>query len=397
MKLLVVTHAFPTLSESFIHNKVLSLIDRGVEVSVLTHSSKNDHHFYDDRHRSIKITKAFISTNIFFLTAGVIKYLLFHPGTFFISLSRSIQSFGWTIRGFRAWVLAMPILTLKPDIVHFEFSGIAVIYQDTFALLNPIKSIVSCRGTEEHIKPFVDLKRAIELQKMFAVVDKIHCVSHEMAHHITLFGAEAGKLFVNHPSIEPLLFNRKSSETVNNQKLILSVGSLRWGKGYEYAFMGMQKLLSRNINFQYVIIGGGNELEKLKYEIHALGLVEHVQLLGPQKKDAIIKYLGTADIFLQPSLSEGLSNATLEAMSFELPVVATDVGGTKEAISDGIEGFIVPPRDAIAISEAIKKLIADPALMQKMGKAGRNKILSRFTLERQTQAYLDFYEELVTK
>jgi glycosyltransferase involved in cell wall biosynthesis len=105
--------------------------------------------------------------------------------------------------------------------------------------------------------------------------------------------------------------------------------------------------------------------------------------------------LQRADVFVLASLSEGISNAVLEAMACGLPIVTTDCGGMREAITDGVEGFVVPVRDSESMANALEKLIADKVLRAEMGCRARERILGGFTLERQVEQFLAMYEELV--
>ena len=93
-------------------------------------------------------------------------------------------------------------------------------------------------------------------------------------------------------------------------------------------------------------------------------------------------------------MSEGLSNAALEAMATGLPVVTTDCGGMREAISDGVEGFLVPVRDVERMSAALGRLAGDAELRARMGAAARDRVLKEFTLERQVRAFTELLEEV---
>jgi glycosyltransferase involved in cell wall biosynthesis len=104
-----------------------------------------------------------------------------------------------------------------------------------------------------------------------------------------------------------------------------------------------------------------------------------------------------ADVLLHPSLSEGMPTVMLEAMACALPVVVTDVGGVREAVTDGVEGIVVPPRDPQALAAALERLRRDPALGRRMGEAGRRRVQAEFTLERQLDQFEDFYLRLVRR
>jgi glycosyltransferase involved in cell wall biosynthesis len=96
-----------------------------------------------------------------------------------------------------------------------------------------------------------------------------------------------------------------------------------------------------------------------------------------------------------PSLNEALSNVLLESMAAGVPVVATRVGGTPEAIEDGANGVLVPPGDARAMADAICRLLADPGRAARLGQAARHSINERFSMERMVSATDQLYQALL--
>jgi glycosyltransferase involved in cell wall biosynthesis len=92
---------------------------------------------------------------------------------------------------------------------------------------------------------------------------------------------------------------------------------------------------------------------------------------------------------------EGLARAIIEAMAYSVPPVVTSAGGSPELVVDGECGFVVPPRNADALAEGIRKLHADPALRTRMGKAARERIATHFRNEDTVQKTIALYEELV--
>jgi glycosyltransferase involved in cell wall biosynthesis len=97
--------------------------------------------------------------------------------------------------------------------------------------------------------------------------------------------------------------------------------------------------------------------------------------------------LRAADLFVLSSLSEGIANAALEAMSCGLPVVTSDCGGMREAVTDGVEGYVVPLRDPQAMAAALHKLANDSLLRSRMGATGRNRVIADFNLDDQIYAF----------
>jgi len=111
--------------------------------------------------------------------------------------------------------------------------------------------------------------------------------------------------------------------------------------------------------------------------------------LGHQ--DNIRHILSQSTIFVLPSYREGLPRTTLEAMSMELPVVTTDVVGCRETVEEGVNGFIVPSHDGVALAQAIEKLLLNSALREKMGKAGREKAIKEFDIGTIVEHHLHVY------
>ena len=135
--------------------------------------------------------------------------------------------------------------------------------------------------------------------------------------------------------------------------------------------------------------------ERLRELVCDLSLAQNVLLLG-SRHDMDSFYRGL-DLYVHPSSAEGLSNAILEAMSHGLPVVATSVGGTGEAIENGISGILVPPSDPQALADAVLKLAAAPEVRRALGQAARDRVCRRFSIARMVQGYESLYVRAVEK
>jgi glycosyltransferase involved in cell wall biosynthesis len=127
----------------------------------------------------------------------------------------------------------------------------------------------------------------------------------------------------------------------------------------------------------------------------AMQLSEDVIFTGIRQD--VPNILGLLDVFVLPSLWEGLPIALLEAMAAGLPVVATAVGGTPEVVVEGETGFLVPPRDPEALAEAILRLLREPDLRRRMGEAGRKRVAEHFSVEQMVQKTEALYEHLLAE
>jgi glycosyltransferase involved in cell wall biosynthesis len=138
-----------------------------------------------------------------------------------------------------------------------------------------------------------------------------------------------------------------------------------------------------------VVIGDGPERGALEQQAAALGIAEHVRFLG--RRDDARRWLAGMDVYVNSSVSEGISLTILEAMAAGLPVVATRVGGTPEIV-DETSGVLVPARDVPALAGALVALGADAARRGALGAAARARVESAFTLDRMVAAYRRIYE-----
>ena len=146
-------------------------------------------------------------------------------------------------------------------------------------------------------------------------------------------------------------------------------------------------------NFRVLLVGEGELRDSVTDYAQRNGLVSKVLLTG--ERDDIPEILAASDIFVLPSDWEGLPLTIIEAMMAGLPVAATRVGGVPELVEDGVTGYLVPPQDSHALAEALRKLLADPALRRRMGKAGRRRALEQFSLDRMLRETQAVYESVL--
>ncbi|MBA3465648.1 MAG: glycosyltransferase family 4 protein [Deltaproteobacteria bacterium] len=397
MKIALVTNAFPSVSETFIYNHAAGLRAAGLDVTVIAARPSRDGHMFSD-FDGLKydgpIVQAILSGSAG-TSLGRLAGHLSGAGARDIALwQRARKLYGLNRRAFRAWLLAMPLAGF--DIVHFEYSGLAIAWIDALPLLAGSRLVTSCRGAAEQITPLAVPERAGALRKIFGIVDRVHCVSEDMRTTCLRYGLELDRAFINRPAIDISRFKRSTpyvARTAGPYRL-LSTGRLHWKKGVEFALIAVRALVDQGLDVQYEIIGAGHDEEHLRFSADDLRLNDHVVFAGKRSSTEVRAALERCDVYLLPSLSEGLSNAALEAMAMELPVVTTTAGGMAEAITDGVDGIIVPPRAPDRMAAAVSALLADGPRRVAMGRAARGRLEEAFTLERQIRVYLAEYDVL---
>jgi len=171
-----------------------------------------------------------------------------------------------------------------------------------------------------------------------------------------------------------------------------TVGRLSIEKGHIYLVKAFKEIRSAIPSIKLLIVGKGNLRQDLENEAKKLGIEKDVVFAGPQKD--IPSAYGSMDIFVLPSLTEGLPLVLLEAMAMGLPVVATKVGGVPYVI-DGKEGILVPPGNIEELKDAIISMARDANLRRSSGEEGRRKVLSVFSLEVFYQKYINVYKSVL--
>ncbi|HRH60423.1 MAG TPA: glycosyltransferase family 4 protein, partial [Chitinophagaceae bacterium] len=286
------------------------------------------------------------------------------------------------------------ISAVKADIVHFEFSGVAVNYLN---YLHRLKSLiaVSCRGSAEKVKLLVSGERKNKFRQLLKIVDSIHCVSDDMRNTILPYCDNAEKIFINYPGVDAGFFNSDMQRPQNKVPVILSVGRFTFQKDYLTGLIAVKKLKKNNIAFEWRIIGTGPLYEEILFHINEMKLTNEVKLLGVQSKEQIKAAMQQADIFFLPSLYEGIANVALEAMSMQLPAVSTKSGGMSEVIQHGKNGLLAETGDAEMLAENLAALIFDADMRCRLGKAARKKITETFTIQKQISIYEKVYGDLI--
>jgi glycosyltransferase involved in cell wall biosynthesis len=143
----------------------------------------------------------------------------------------------------------------------------------------------------------------------------------------------------------------------------------------------------------FVLFGDGPLRPALESQIKARGLENHFLLAGFHSD--LDKFYPHLDLLVLPSYTEGLPNVVLEAFAAGVPVVATAVGGTPEAVEDGVDGYLVPPADATALAGRIGAMLSDPARRKEMGARGQDKVRRVFSFAQQAREYRQLIESLL--
>ena len=143
----------------------------------------------------------------------------------------------------------------------------------------------------------------------------------------------------------------------------------------------------------WILVGGGPLRDELEHESERRGLRERVRFTGALPD--VRPYLRAADVFVFPSLYEGLGIAVLEAMAMGVPVVAYDTGPLPEVVVHGETGVLVPSGDAEGLADGVEALVQAPRKSEVLGAAGRKRVEKEFLIPRTAARHAEFYRQLV--
>ena len=307
-------------------------------------------------------------------------------------------------------ILLKILFKFNPDIVHANspqaagIGGIALFIHRLFTWTRRVQVVYTIHGWSYHeARP----KWQNFLIRLFSKItclfyQKIICVSeYDRVSALKLKIAPAGKLLTIHNGIKPNEINFLPREEAR-QKLNLSnlegstlvvgtIGEFTKNKGQKYLIGALGILKNEwGIKFKSLIIGWGEEKSSLKSQISNLNLGNEIFLIDNLSPAA--PHLKAFDIFVLPSLKEGLPYTLLEAGLAELPVVATNIGGIPEIIGNEKTGLLVKPYDAEELAKAISRLMNDGDLRKRLGQNLREKILKDFPKQEMLERTFSLYK-----
>jgi glycosyltransferase involved in cell wall biosynthesis len=207
------------------------------------------------------------------------------------------------------------------------------------------------------------------------------------------FGLSSSKVTVIPNGVDLGRFEALPPSSIAKSELGLEAGHLvitctanfRPVKGHKYLLEAFAVVHRQVPHAKLLLVGDGPLRASFEADIRRLELSEHVRLLGATEQ--VERVLAASDLFVLPSLTEGMSNALLDAMAAGLAVVATDAGGNADVIEDGVCGLLVPPRDSNALAEAMLRLLNDAYLRDQLGTAARLKIRQTYSIEAVAAAF----------
>ena len=234
-------------------------------------------------------------------------------------------------------------------------------------------------------------------------IDAIVAISEQIKRGLLQEGFKQGKIVRIPNFIDTRVFKRlsekekkiKKAQLLDNSRVcVIFSGRFIDVKGIDYLLRAW-KVVSEKTDSLLYLLGDGPLLKDMKELARALSIFEKVVFKGHVNN--IVDYLNAGDIFVLPSLQEGMPNSLLEAMACGMSVVATKIGGVEDIVKDGYNGLLVKPGDAQDLAKGILKLIKDSDMRKRLSDNAHKTILEHYSLESVVPKYLKLYKEVLKK
>lgn len=225
--------------------------------------------------------------------------------------------------------------------------------------------------------------------------DKIICYTEEEKEKlIRILNTNESKIAVIPNGIDTDQFRPWSRDYIASTIKLLWVGRFVKGKGVEYIIRAMGILVRETPNLHLTLVGEGPEKDSICDLIENLGLSDNVKIIDFVPYDQMPQIFQSSDIFILPSLHEGVPRTALEAMSCGLPVVISDFSHLRSLIDGG--GLMFPKKDVRALVSNLRILITDNEIRAKMGQKAREKIVQEYSWEKTVAGTLQLYQEIIS-
>lgn len=298
------------------------------------------------------------------------------------------------------FLAALKARRLKPDLTHAVFESYPGAALLLFRLLTPSTPTLLTLQSGNIDDPRMRYGLIQKFGRFFLwklihrIPHRLTALSQALAQRAKALGVPAERISIIPNGVD--LSKIPQTKEKRGAGQIVSVGRLSQEKGFSYLVDAFVRVKEKVPEAKLDIIGEGPEREKIELQIAKLNLETSVRLLGSLPHDEVIRAMRKAELFVLPSVAEGLGIVFIEAQACGTPVIGTNVGGIPDVIIHEETGLLVPPRDAQALAQAMVMLLENKALAQRLATEAQQQA-SRFAWPRIVESYDQLYKELITK
>jgi glycosyltransferase involved in cell wall biosynthesis len=298
------------------------------------------------------------------------------------------------------WKLSRLLKRLAPDVIHAHdphavaMASLALsLGASSAAKGGKLPVLVASRRVDFHLKG-----NSFSRWK-YRQVDCFIAASEAIRQMLVADGVEPARTVTVHEGIDvehvqaaPAVNVHEAFFLPHGAPVVGNVAALVPHKGQRYLVDAAHLVVQQVPDARFVILGEGDLREHLEKQVHDHHLEKHVFL--PGFRTDVLGCIKAFDLFVMSSVTEGLGTSLLDAMAAARPIVATTAGGIPEIVEDGVNGLLVPPRDARALADAIVRALKNQTLRKKIGDAGLTRVNDRFTVDRMVAGTAAVYARL---
>ncbi|MBN1125374.1 MAG: glycosyltransferase [Sedimentisphaerales bacterium] len=407
MRIAFIINGFPTLSETFILEQIIGLLDRGHEVFIFakrispqptTHFSISQYHLMQRvrYHTTVPKNK----------TARRFKALYYLIKSFFQTPLRTFHCFKYLssdfeFRTYPFFFTCLPMVCKRIDIAHCHFGpngnlGIAL------KQMGGAKRVVTTfHGYDANCYP-AETSPDVYM-KLFHAGDAFTANTEFTKQRMVELGCDASKIQILPVGLNMTEFHYHEPSMEPNQPVrILTVARLVEKKGHLFALQALSNVIHKYPHFEYILVGEGPLENEIKQTANKLGLRSHVIFRGGLSREQVLEEYTKAHIFLLPSITakngdkEGQGLVLQEAQAMGLPVITTNHNGIPEGVLEGQSAFLVNEWDTEALTDKLGYLIENPQQWKPMGRAGRNYVEKKYDINTLNDRLVEMYKDLLS-
>jgi len=389
MKIGIVLSQPPGYSETFFNSKIEGLQKNGFEVTLFCQNNGVGFNTCKVKRFSKTTSNPIIQLLYFFKVYMVLlPYIKKVMNWYSLESKHGVSK----LKFLKKVYINAPILKADLDWLHFGFGTLAL-ERETLAKAIVAKMAVSFRGFDIGIYP---LKNPNCYQKLWKHLDKLHVISEDIHSLAAKQGLpETIPVTKITPAIDLEFFNTEKTENLSTMPIckMITVGRLHWKKGYEEALLALKIVKYAGYQFQYKIIGEGDEYERIAYAAYELGLKDEVLFLGKLSREEVKKNVEEATVYLQYSIQEGFCNSVLEAQALGKLCIVSNAEGLSENVLNNKSGWVVPKLQHEQLAQKIIEVIEMPAEQKKnITSFAKRRIIEEFNIKKQQQEFVEFYK-----
>ena len=391
-KVAYIMSRFPKLTETFVLYEMLAVEKEGVQVEVfplLREKTEAMHPeaagFVETAHFQPFISIPIIRANWFFLRRQPGAYLK----TIWIMLIKNLGSFRFFTGALgifpKSVLFAYQMKAENINHVHAHFASHPAAAAFIIHRLVGIPYSFTAHGSDLHRDRHM-LREKVAEAEFVAAISKYNqeLIISECQ------GKYREKVTVIHCGVDTKVFRYRTHKTPHEKGehpfTIICIGTLHEVKGQAYLIKACQELQKRGVDFTCHFVGDGPNRKPLTSLAAEAGIPQKVYFHGKQKRATIARLLQDSDVLVAPSVPtrdgrrEGIPVVVIEAMSSGVPVIASNLSGIPELVLDGYTGLLAPPRDVLALADALEHYYRDPAVRERLSRLGRKRVEDEFDL-----------------